>query len=121
VGLRAGLDTRLWEKSFPLPEIQPRSPVRPVWSHALYTELPHIISKDVPLQPCRRQGEMYSFYLFLTLIVDGVSGQCHAAAALYSGNHWIAGWVDLRGGLDTEGRGKIVCPCRGSNPGRRVC
>jgi hypothetical protein len=29
--------------------------------------------------------------------------------------------VDLRAGLDTEARRKILCLCRGSNPGRPVC
>jgi hypothetical protein len=28
--------------------------------------------------------------------------------------------VGLRAGLDTEARGKILCPCRGSNPDRPV-
>jgi hypothetical protein len=26
--------------------------------------------------------------------------------------------VGPRAGLDTEDRGKVLCPCRGSNPGR---
>jgi hypothetical protein len=51
---------------------------------------------------------MYSSYSFLTLTLDGVSGQCHAPAALYpqkttAGTHWIGGWVSLRAGLDTRG------------------
>jgi hypothetical protein len=53
------------------------------------------------------------------------SGQRHALSALYSreltpGTHWIRGWVGLRAGLDTEVRGKALCLCRGSNPGRPV-
>jgi hypothetical protein len=36
------------------------------------------------------------------------------------GTHCTRGWVDLRAGLDTEVRGKILCPCLGSNPGRPV-
>jgi hypothetical protein len=52
-----------------------------------------------------------------------VNGQRHAPAALYPrertpGTYWIGGWVGLRAGLDTEARGKILCLCRGSNPGR---
>jgi hypothetical protein len=35
--------------------------------------------------------------------------------------HWLAGWVGLRAGLDTEARGKVFCVCRGSNPGRPLC
>jgi hypothetical protein len=37
-----------------------------------------------------------------------------------SGTHCIGGWVGLRVGLDAEVRGKILCLCRGSNPGRPV-
>jgi hypothetical protein len=56
----------------------------------------------------------------------GVSGQYHAPAALYPrgkdppGTHCTGGWVGHRVGLDTEARGKILCPCRGSNPDRLV-
>jgi hypothetical protein len=31
------------------------------------------------------------------------------------------GWVGPGAGLDKEARGKILCLCRGSNPGRPVC
>jgi hypothetical protein len=49
-----------------------------------------------------------------------VSGQRHAPAALCfgertPGTHYTRGWVGLRAGLDKEVRGKILCPCRGSN------
>jgi hypothetical protein len=56
----------------------------------------------------------------------GVSGQRHAPAALYPreknppGTHWIGGWVGLRAGLDAGARGKILCPCRGSNLDRPI-
>jgi hypothetical protein len=41
-------------------------------------------SKTVLLSPCRCQGEEeYSSYSFLTSALHGVSGQCHATAALY--------------------------------------
>jgi hypothetical protein len=51
----------------------------------------------------------------------GVSGQRHAPAALLPpgkdpGTDWTGGWVGPRAGLDTEARGKILCPCRESNP-----
>jgi hypothetical protein len=54
-----------------------------------------------------------------------VSGQSHAPAALYprgknSGTHWTGGWVGPRAGLDAETRRNILCPCRGSKPGRPV-
>jgi hypothetical protein len=56
----------------------------------------------------------------------GVGGQRHAPAALYPreripGTHWIGSRVDIRAGLDTEVRGKILFLCRGSNPGRPLC
>jgi hypothetical protein len=55
----------------------------------------------------------------------GVSGQHHASAALYPvegtpGTHWIGGWVGPRAGLDAEAGRKILCLCRGSNPGLLV-
>jgi hypothetical protein len=34
------------------------------------------------------------------------------------GTHCTGGWVGPRAGLDTEVRGKILCPCRGSNRDR---
>jgi hypothetical protein len=55
----------------------------------------------------------------------GVSGQRHAPAALYPGErtpatNWTGGWVDPGAGLDAATRRKILCPCRGSKPGRSV-
>jgi hypothetical protein len=55
----------------------------------------------------------------------GVNGQHHAPAAFYPrgkyyGTHCTGGWVGPRAGLDAETRRKILCPCRGSNPGRPV-
>jgi hypothetical protein len=55
----------------------------------------------------------------------GVSGQHHAPAAIYPwkrtpGTHCTGGWVGLGAGLDTEVRGKILCPCQGSNLDRPV-
>jgi hypothetical protein len=46
-------------------------------------------------------------YSFITLALDGVSGQCHDPAALYpqertAGTHLTGGWVNLRVGLETE-------------------
>jgi hypothetical protein len=54
-----------------------------------------------------------------------VNGQRHAPAALYPrgkdpGNHCTGGWVGPSTGLDAEAREKIICLCRGSNPGRPV-
>jgi hypothetical protein len=36
------------------------------------------------------------------------------------GTHCAGRWVGPRPGLDAEGRGQILCLCRGSNPGRPV-
>jgi hypothetical protein len=49
-----------------------------------------------------------------------VSGQRHARPRFTPGTHWIGGWVGPRAGLEAEARGKILCPCRGSNPDRPV-
>jgi hypothetical protein len=76
---------------------------------------------------CRRQRErVYSFYSFLTSAPDGVSSQIHTPTGFSPrettpGTHWLGGWLDLRAGLDTEARGKILCLCQGLNPGRSVC
>jgi hypothetical protein len=55
----------------------------------------------------------------------GVSGQHHARPRFTPGErilgtHCTVGWVGPTAGLDTEARGKILCPCRGSNPDRPV-
>jgi hypothetical protein len=44
----------------------------------------------------RHEGERYSSYSFLTSVLDGVSGQRHAPAAIYprernTGTHWRLG------------------------------
>jgi hypothetical protein len=57
----------------------------------------------------------------------GVSGQRHASATLYPwkgppppSTHWIGGWVGVRAALTQRLEKKILCLCRGSNPGRLV-
>jgi hypothetical protein len=50
----------------------------------------------------------------------GVSGQHHAPAALYPRYPLYRRLGGPRGGLDAEARGKILCLCRGLNPGRPV-
>jgi hypothetical protein len=66
----------------------------------------------------RRRERKYSSYSFLTLALDGVSGQRHAwprftPGERTPGTHYTGGWVGPRAGLDTEARGKILCLCRG--------
>jgi hypothetical protein len=76
--------------------------------------------------PWRRLGERrYSSYSFTTSALDGVSGQRRAPPRFTPrertpSTHWTGGWVGPRVGLDTEDRGKILCPCRGSNPDCQV-
>jgi hypothetical protein len=55
----------------------------------------------------------------------GVSGQHHAPASLYPrgkdpSTHCTEGWVGHKAGMDAEARRKILCLCRGSNPGHPV-
>jgi hypothetical protein len=50
-----------------------------------------------------------------------MSGQRHAAAALYCqvknpGTHWVEGWVGLRACLDTEARGEIFASAEDQTP-----
>jgi hypothetical protein len=63
----------------------------------------------------------YSSYSFSTSVLDG--GEWSASCpgrALAPGNdpgtHYTGVWVGLRAGLDTDARGKILCPYGGSNP-----
>jgi hypothetical protein len=58
-------------------------------------------------------------YSFMTLALDGVSGQCHALSALYpqgKERHWTGGWMRPRAGLDTKAREKILSPLPGLEP-----
>jgi hypothetical protein len=60
----------------------------------------------------------FSYYSFTISALDG--GEWSASRpgrALPPGK---GGWVGPRAGLDTEDIGKILCPCRGSNPDRPV-
>jgi hypothetical protein len=81
-----------------------------------------LLAKQSRYTPWWRLGERrYSSYSFLTSTLDGLSGQRHVPAALCPGKRTSGGgWVGLRAGLDTEVRGKILCPYRGSNPDRPV-
>jgi hypothetical protein len=84
--------------------------------------------KAVPLHAIEAFGgeRRYSSYSFSTSALDG--GEWSASRpdrAFTPGErtpctHCTGGWVGPRAGLDTEARGKIVCPHRGSNPDRPV-
>jgi hypothetical protein len=68
----------------------------------------------------------YNSYSFTTSALDGGEWSASRPGRAFSpgertpGTHWTAGWVGPRAGLDTEDRGKTLCPCRGSNPDRPV-
>jgi hypothetical protein len=72
-----------------------------------------------------RGKRRYSSYSFLTSALGGSEVSVtprprFAPGERTTGTLWTGGWVGPRAGLDTEVRGKILCPCRGSNPDRPV-
>jgi hypothetical protein len=80
--------------------------------------------------PATRHGgacgdRRYSSYSFTTSALDeGEWLASRLGRALPRGRtpctHCTGGWVGPRAGLDTEVRGKILCPCLGSNLDRPV-
>jgi hypothetical protein len=75
----------------------------------------------------RCRGErMYSSYSFTISALDGVEwsasrpGRALPPGKRTPGTHCTGGWVNPRAGLDREVRGKISCPCQGSNLDRPV-
>jgi hypothetical protein len=77
--------------------------------------------------PWRRLGERRnSSYSFSTSALGegewsaSRHGRAFTPGERTPGTHWTGGWVGPRAGLDTEVTGKILCPCRGSNPDRLV-
>jgi hypothetical protein len=74
--------------------------------------------------PWRRMGERrYSSYSYLTSALDGGEwsasrpGRTLPPGKGPPGTHCTGGWVGPRAGLDAKTRRKILCFCRGSNPG----
>jgi hypothetical protein len=67
-----------------------------------------------------------SSYSFLTSVLDGGEwsasrpGRALAPGKGPPGTHCTRSWVGARAGLDAAARGKILCLCWGSNPGRPV-
>jgi hypothetical protein len=77
--------------------------------------------------PATRHGgalgeRRHSSYTFTTSAIDGGRWVVNITPRprFTFGTHCTGGWVGPRAGLDTEDRGKILCPCRGSNPARNV-
>jgi hypothetical protein len=68
----------------------------------------------------------YNSYSFSTSALDGDEwsasrhGRAFTPGERTPGTHCTGGWVGPRAGLDTEVRGKILCPRRESNPDRPV-
>jgi hypothetical protein len=66
----------------------------------------------------------YSSYSFSTSELDGGEWSASRPGRAFTrgdgtpGTHWTGGWVGTRTGLDTEARGKILCPRREPNTGR---
>jgi hypothetical protein len=82
----------------------------------------YLKSKIKPSHYCQAgdKGEMrYSSYSFMTSALMGVSGQHHASDVLYlqekdpPSTYWTGGWVDIRAGVDTVARVKVLCLCWG--------
>jgi hypothetical protein len=73
--------------------------------------------------PWRRLWERrYSSYSFTTSALDGGEwsasrpGRAFTPGERTPGTHWTGGWVGPRAGLDTEDRGKILCPAGDRTP-----
>jgi hypothetical protein len=67
----------------------------------------------------------YSSYSYLTSALEGGKWSASRPGGALPPRkgppvsiHWIGGWVGPRVGLDVGARRKILCLCRGSNPGR---
>jgi hypothetical protein len=68
-----------------------------------------------------RRNNAYSFLTSTLDVVNAVKPWPRfTAEENTAGTQWTGGSVGLRAGLDTEVREKILCLCRGSNPGRPV-
>jgi hypothetical protein len=104
------------------------------WSNNTFTLCPRMCYTQVKLKvkqsrytPWRSLGERrYSSYSFSTSALDrgewsaSRPGRAFTPGERTPGNHWTGGWVGLRAGLNTEAKGKILCPQRESNPDRPV-
>jgi hypothetical protein len=68
----------------------------------------------------------YSSYTYLTSALEGGEwsasrpGRALPPGKEPPGTHCTGGWVGPTAGMDAGVRGKILCLCRGSNPGRPV-
>jgi hypothetical protein len=82
----------------------------------------------VPLHAMKALGgeRRYSSYSFSTSALDrdewpaSRPGRAFTPDERTPGTHCTGCWVGLRAGLDTEDKGKILCPRRGWNLDRQV-
>jgi hypothetical protein len=83
-------------------------------------------SKAISSHAMKQLGERwYSSYSLLTSALDGVRGQHHTWPCFTPRENGPQYPLDRRrggpiDGLDTQGPGKILCPCRESNPSHLV-
>jgi hypothetical protein len=90
--------------------------------------LTKVKGKAVPLRSIEAHlgDRRYNSYSFLTSALEGGEwsasrpGRALTPGKEPPGTHCTGGWVGPRAGLDAEVRGKILCLCRGSNPGSTV-
>jgi hypothetical protein len=118
----------------PQPPFSPLIIIPPLLHTVLYhhptTCVIGLIKQHIIIQKSSPHGGTWgekrcSSYSFLTSTLDGCGRSAsRPGRALHRGKdpgtHCTGGWVGPRTALDTEVRGKILCPCRGSNPDRRV-
>jgi hypothetical protein len=84
-----------------------------------------VLSVNVKSSPTTRHGgawgvRRYSSYSFSTSALDGGEWSASCPGRAFTPGESTGGWVDPRAGLDTEARGNILWPRRGSNPDRPV-
>jgi hypothetical protein len=93
-----------------------------------YKQKETVNGKAVPLHAMEALGgeRRYRSYSFSTSALDrgewsaSRPGRAFIPGEMTPGTHCTGGWVGPRAGLDTEARGKTLCPRRESNPDRPV-
>jgi len=77
------------------------------------------------MQAPRRRGTIASTHYWprhqMGWVVSVTPGRALPPGKGPPGTHPVGGWLGVRAGQDTEAGGKMLCLCRGSNPGHPVC
>jgi hypothetical protein len=106
-------------------------PSHRTWTLGPYSILLQIISKSTDIE-IKVKLSRYTPWMVLggrggvTSGIEGGERPASRPGCVYtrgeksSVTHCTEGWVGLTAGLDTVARGKIMCLCRGLNPGRPV-